>query len=126
MSMRPFRGRSRTDFGSTTSPTLASVVRSTAASLVTSTTALTLESLSSTSSVICWPTSRLTVCVNTANPLASTVSLYSPGSSPVSWNTPCSLVPAWRAACVLAEVTCTAAPGTAWCCGSKTVPLSVA
>ena len=40
------------------------------------------------------------------------------GSSPVIWNIPRSLLFTCRTACVLSEVSCTEAPGIAWCWGS--------
>jgi len=82
--MRPLSGRLRTDFCSTTSPTLASVVRSTASAPVTSTTAVREETVRLISSVSGSPTSSVTVRVCGAKPWACTPRVYSPGSSPLS------------------------------------------
>ncbi len=69
--MRPLSGSSRMDVGSTTSPTLASVVRNTSLPAVTFTPSATLPILSAISNASFWPTSSRNVCLATAKPDAS-------------------------------------------------------
>ena len=74
-SMRPLRGSSCIDFGSTTSPRLTSCVFKVSAAVTTETFSLFSLTLNVKSKVICWPTSTTIVRTILANPgaLASIV-----------------------------------------------------
>ena len=72
--MRPFNGSSRMDVGSTTSPTLASVVCKTSLPAVTLTPSATDPTVSVISNASFWPTSRRNICLAVARPDASTFS----------------------------------------------------